>query len=393
MAAAPQFDLFAGAKGYEYARDRNTQDEDNALKTRQNEMALTAFERQLKEHEQGAELRRLTRENQTTTAKGRGVTLQQQLAYQTDIGAARASLTPDQLADTSPMGYLNRTAAMQRYLQTKGANPASIEAFGKEIQTVKSAVLGHLQYDPEKFNTALQHPLLGGGEYRVDPIAGKDGQFQMLKRGERTDEGPAPYLPVQNQVGNMASLSSSMISMMVPGTNPFRGQELAYKMDNDALNRQLKFGADMRAGNAQLLSDKRYAATNQTNQQRIAMQQGNNQHTAAQRYAVADMANNQKIGTGLHKEHSDLMKAINTAMQKGGDVNHINGLRAQLAAVNERIVAHSAKQTQAPWAQMFAPPPPVNSTVQQTDGGDGTRTTGDDEAGTADPFSAYDYGY
>lgn len=343
MAAAPQFDLFAGAKGYEYARDRNTQDEDNALKTRQNQMSLDAFERQLREYDKGAELRTLTRENQTATAKGQGAKLKQQNEYFDTMNAARASLTPEQLGDTSALGNLNRMHAMQQYMQTNKSSPAVIEAFGKEIGNTKAAALAYAQSDPDALNQVLLHPAMGGGEYRVNPVEGTKGQYQILKQAPPDESGMRPYYPVPNLQGNLGTVAYTLASQFPNSGGPDRGAKMGFAFDTIERNREMQADAQQTKRYGVELAHSYNILKDGTQNKRYGMQAQNSAAAIAAREAAARLRYNGGKLEGMRKTRASLAAARNKnaptqpvaiTQQQDAEIARMDAAMAMLDAEN-----------------------------------------------------------
>ena len=363
MAAAPQFDLFAGAKGYEYARDRNTQDEVNALKSRQNALSLDAFEKQLREYDKGAELRTLTRENNTAQAKGRGVTLQQQNDYHDTLHAARASLTPAQLADTSAMGNLNRMYAMQQYMQTNKATPTAIETFGKEMSNTNAQALAHAQYDPAELNAVLQHPALGGGQYMVNPVPNMDGQFQVMKQGAPDGEGFRPYSPIPNSQGNLQTVAYSLASRFPNSGGPDRGSKMGFAFDTIDRNREVQQGAQDRGMYSLQLQHAGKQLADKTANRKIDMSGTNAGAMVAARLAGQQVGANNAMLRGLNEQLKSLTQnrnkmvgtqALAVTQQQDAEIARIH---QQMNSLHQLNVGHHAavQQAYAPPQQMQQP--------------------------------------
>lgn len=368
MAAAPQFDLFAGAKGYEYARDRNTQDEDNALKSRQNALSLDAFEKQLREYDKGAELRTLTRENNTAQAKGRGVTLQQQNDYHDTLHAARASLTPAQLADTSAMGNLNRMYAMQQYMQTNKATPTSIETFGKEMSNANAQALAHAQYDPAELNAVLQHPALGGGQYMVNPVPDMDGQFRVMKQGAPDGEGFRPYFPIPNSQGNLQTVAYSLASRFPNSGGPDRGSKMGFAFDTIDRNREVQQGAQDRGMYSLQLQHVGKQLADKTANRKIDMSGTNAAAMASARVAHSQMRSNNEQANTIARQVHDMMQIrgknaatqpLAVTQQQDAEIARLN---QQINALHQMNVGHNNTIQQA----YASPQQPQYTSDQQT---------------------------
>ena len=359
--AAPQFDLFAGAKGFEYARDQNVQDEDNALKSRQNELALGAFERQLKEFEDGAALRKQKRENDLATGQLQGVGLKQQTDYQRSMAAARAALTPEEQADPTVEGGLNKLMRIQAYLAKSGASPETMDAFGKDFSKNKASALRYAQYDPDMLNRILGHGSFGG-RYRVNPIAGKDGVYSVSRRVEQAgvdQDGyplPATYQPVPGSEGNLHTVATSMAAMHSNngGIDVDAGSNMFDKYQAREFAQRLSIGATERAIQAQQLQDKRYTQTDATANRRI----DSGADIAQDKIAARQQ---QTVLMGHLAERKQLIDKI-AKSTAAGDVNATAALQAQLAAVLTKIAEATDQHMQmtppieaAPVAPTLAP--------------------------------------
>ena len=359
--AAPQFDLFAGAKGFEYARDQNEQDQDNALKSRQNEMMLGDFERRLKEFAEGADLRKQTRENATLQGQMQGVALKGQSAYQQSMTAARASLTPEERADTTVEGGLNKMLRMQLHLARNGATPETIEAFGKELGNAKASALRYSQYDPEMLNRILSGGAFGGA-YRVNPVEGKDGVYQVLRRvdqaGVSEDGYPLPptYQPMAGSEGNLPTVATSMAAMHGDPAGPDAGTNMFDKYQTKDFNQQNIIGATQRAIQAQQLQDNRYAQTDATANRRIDGTADAAQDRNALLAENARLRDAQVNAAQLYKRIKDAQSRMDK-LGPNGDVRAKAAIQQEIDALTAQIEVHHTAPAPALAAPAVAPRP------------------------------------
>lgn len=366
--AAPQFDLFAGAKGFEYANDQNQQDEDNEFKRRQNELALGAFEQQLREFAEGAALRKQTRENAMLTAQSNQFNLTNTFSTQQAHATALRSLSPALQLDDSALGGLNRIAAVQDHVRANSTNPATMKALGKEIGQVKVEALARAQYDPDRINEVLRHPLFGG-ELLVTPVDGKPGKFQISKRVPQGPGDPAAYVPIPYSEGPMTTVAASLQSMF-PGTrSPDYGQTVGLKFDGTEFSRRRLESADTLAAqkvqlNAtagmvrnkttaerDLRTDARAQDRNLTSQQRITAAAERSTETNRVRLLQTDIQSSMKALGMLQAERKELEAAI-TKQAPTADVRTMADLRTRLAGVIQKIADHTKDYGAIPWRDL-----------------------------------------
>lgn len=350
MAGAPQFDLFSSVKGYEYALDQNAQDKDNAFKERQNEASLSAFEKQLREYEDGAPLRQQTQQINMLKGQLAQGGLSDQLGFDSARMKAIAAMSPEMQADTSPEGGLNQAHAVQQHFAQNNVNPKYIQALTPMINRAKYEALARAQYNAEDLNKVLAHPMFGNNKRIVVPIPGQPDRYEVKQRVEGGPGDNLPtYQPLPGSQGSLAEVSAALLSAHTTGVKPDYGVQFGQAVDKTEFARSLS-AANLTASGQKTRMDGAIRSQNaDTNQAKAEAAAKQAQAATVQAQARVVYGNVHAAAPVLNKlyDRQKMLLAQRAKLTKDADVRVVAALNADLSNVEAELAARNEANSRA----------------------------------------------
>jgi len=318
------FDLFSYARGAEYAKDQNQQDEDNAFKRQQNEMSLSSFEKQLKAYDDQAPLRQQNYDNALT----KGALLKEQLAdqsgYQSMMQRARAVMPTEVRDDASPQADFSRAVWQQNWMRDplNKVDPKHFEAFRPQFAAARGGALDRSQQDPVELNRLLQHSAFGS-RYQVAllPSSKPDNpQYQLLQATQVPSDADSSgemtaYMPVPNVTGPLQVITSTLRAQFSRGVNPDLGFTAARADEAMRFQREQLYSANERAN---------FNAAAGANHKQGSL--GTRQDEVDQRATAAAAKAAQSAATAQAKTRTDAAKYF---------LNQLSGAKKELATLTK----------------------------------------------------------